>query len=147
MTLAVPGVSRAHRPFPVVIISVLLLVLGIGGGAMLFGFGGEIMLPDEYLDMLPLVDSWVIPGLLLGVGFGLGSLVMLYGVLRRPDWQWLHWLERSTRHHWSWWAPLPSGWGTWPGSRSSWPRSHSRSSFPRSGLSGWHSLCSLGCLR
>jgi hypothetical protein len=115
MTLAVSGVSRAHRPFPVVTISALLLVLGIGavagGGAMLFGYGGEFMLPDEYLDVLPLVDSWVVPGLLLGVGFGLGSLVVLYGVLRRPDWPWLHWLERLTRHHWSWVGTIALGVG------------------------------------
>jgi hypothetical protein len=60
------------------------------------------MLPDEYLDSLPLVDSWLVPGLLLAVGFGAGSLVVLFGLLRLPKWTWLRGLGRLTGYHWSW---------------------------------------------
>jgi hypothetical protein len=78
---------------------------------MVFGIGGESMLPDEYLDALPLVDSWVIPGLILMIGFGFGSLIAAFGVWRRPVWAWLSGLERLTGHHWSWIATVLIGVG------------------------------------
>jgi hypothetical protein len=113
------SVGLAHpiqtRPWEVTVTGVLLLVLGlgaVGGGlAMIFGLGGESFLPDEYLDDLPLVDSWLVPGLILFVGFGLGSLVALYGLLRRPRWDGLGWLERATGHHWAWIATILIGLG------------------------------------
>ena len=103
MTLAAVGVARSHRPFPVHVITVLLALLGVGAifGGWGLAFGG-LALPDDYLEMLPLVNSWVVPGLVLGIGFGLGSLFVLYGVVRRPRWRWLGFAERATGHHWSW---------------------------------------------
>jgi hypothetical protein len=106
---------KQTRPWEAIVTGVLLLVLGlgaVGGGlAMIFGFGGESFLPDEYLDDVPLVDSWLLPGLILFVGFGLGSLVALYGVLRRPRWERLRRLERATGHHWAWIATILIGLG------------------------------------
>ena len=78
---------------------------------MVFGIGGEIMLPQAWLDGIPLIDSWVIPGLVLGLGFGVGSLVVAYGVIRRPEWHWLNWVESLTGHHWSWAGALVLGAG------------------------------------
>jgi hypothetical protein len=77
---------------------------------MLLGVGGERFLPDEYLDTLPLIDSWVLPGFVLLVGFGLGALLTLWGVWARPHWQVLEGLERATGHHWSWLATMAIGW-------------------------------------
>jgi hypothetical protein len=79
--------------------------------ALIFGVGGESMMPEEYLESLPLVDSWVVPGLVLLVGFGFGALALLYGVWRRPRWGWLGWLERATGHHWSWFGTILLGIG------------------------------------
>jgi hypothetical protein len=45
------------------------------------------------------------------IGFGLGSLIAAYGVLRRPSWGWLGGLERITGHHWSWIATIAIGVG------------------------------------
>jgi hypothetical protein len=115
MTLAATSAPSVHRPLPVRILTALLVVLGIGavggGFAMVFGIGGQSMLPDEYLDALPLVDSWVIPGLILMIGFGFGSLIVAFGVWRRPVWAWLGGLERITGHHWSWIAAILIGVG------------------------------------
>jgi hypothetical protein len=36
------------------------------------------------------------------IGFGLGSLLVGYGVMRRPRWSWIAGLERLSGHHWSW---------------------------------------------
>lgn len=65
--------------------------------------------PTEWLDTIPLVDSWTVPGLVLGFGFGLGSLVVAYGVRRRPRLPWVRRIERATRHHWSWTATILLG--------------------------------------
>jgi hypothetical protein len=115
MTLTATRIAGTHRSPAVVAILTMLAVLGIGavggGLAMTFGFGGESMLPDEYLDTLPLIDNWVVPGLVLFLGFGIGSLITAYGVWRRPGWTWLRGLERLTGHHWSWIATILIGVG------------------------------------
>jgi hypothetical protein len=115
MTLTATGVARQTRPHNVVWIGTLLLVLGLGatagGAAMTFGLGGSAMLPDEYLDAVPLIDSWVIPGIVLMIGFGIASLIAAYGVLQTPRWRWLGGIERATGHHWSWIATIAIGVG------------------------------------
>ena len=115
MTLVGQMAARTHRPSSVVAIVSLLAVLGLGavggGWAMTFGVGGESMLPDEYLETIPLVDNWVLPGLVLLIGFGFGSLIAVYGVWRRPSWAWLRGVERLTGHHWSWSATVLIGAG------------------------------------
>ena len=107
--------SSDRRPVTALWVFALLLILGVGavggGIALIFGVGGENMLPDAYLDDLPLVTSWVVPGLILGVGFGLGSLITAYGVWRRPRWAWAQRLVAFTRYHWAWLATLLLGVG------------------------------------
>lgn len=80
-----------------------------GGVALAAGIGGRP--PVEWLDNVPVVSSWVVPGLVLALGFGLGSLLTMYGVLARPRWTWTSWVERPTGHHWSWIATMLIGWG------------------------------------
>lgn len=115
MTLAATRTVSQPRPIPVAWISVLLLVLGLGatggGAAMTFGVGGSVMLPDEYLDAIPLVDNWVIPGMVLMIGFGIASLITAYGVLQMPRWRWFGGIERLTGYHWSWIATIAIGVG------------------------------------
>ena len=68
----------------------LLVFLGLsasaGGFMMIIGSGTDSLLPAEWLDEIPVIDSWLVPGLVLGVGFGLGSLMTAYGVIRKPSW-------------------------------------------------------------
>ncbi|HEU5113749.1 MAG TPA: hypothetical protein VFU96_10560 [Acidimicrobiia bacterium] len=51
------------------------------------------------------------PGVVLGIGFGVGSLLTAYGVIRRPLWGWTSFLEQRTRQHWSWIATVALGVG------------------------------------
>jgi hypothetical protein len=85
-------------------------VSALGGAAALIP-GGDTAPSQEWLEDIPVVDSWLVPGLVLGVGFGLGSLVVAYGMLRRPRWHWLRPVEWLTGHHWSWLATIVIGAG------------------------------------
>jgi hypothetical protein len=71
--------------------------------------------PRSWLDDVPLITSWLIPGLVLGIGFGLGSLVAAWGVWKGPRLGAFAGIERVVRHHWSWVATLALGIGqvTW----------------------------------
>jgi hypothetical protein len=112
MSNSVIGAARVrHRPGAVWALVLVLAFLGLsaaaGGVAMLSGFAP----PDSWLDAIPVVGSWVVPGLVLGVGFGAGALLTAYGMVRRTSPSWLSPLERLTGHHWSWAASLLLGAG------------------------------------
>jgi hypothetical protein len=107
---AVPG----QRPRAVVVELVLLAFLAvtaIGGGLEMLLFPqGDPFVRAEWLDSVPF-DDWIVPGLILGVGFGLGSVLVFWGVLRRPLVGWLDRLATPTRHHWSWLGSIVLGAG------------------------------------
>lgn len=102
-----------HRPATVRTTIGVLAFLGIsavaGGVALVLGIGAAP--PADWLDDIPFIDSWFAPGLVLGIGFGVGSLLAAYGMLCRPRWAWLSFAERLTRHHWSWIATILLGVG------------------------------------
>jgi hypothetical protein len=116
MTTTTVRVST-HRSATQKVTLALLGFLGVtatgGGLAFLFGptSGEGAWFPQEWLDQIPLIDSFVLPGLVLGVGFGLGSLVTLWGMLRRPHLGFLAGIERATGRHWSWLATVVLGLG------------------------------------
>jgi hypothetical protein len=103
--------SGQHRPATVWTFAAVLTFLGVtatgGGIALLSGYAP----PDRWLDDIPLITTWVVPGLVLGFIFGAGSLITAYGVIRRPTWAWLSVVERRTSRHWSWVAGLLLGFG------------------------------------
>ena len=113
-TIAEPTVTR-HRPASVLATIGVLVFLGLsalaGGIGLTFNVWFTSSFPGDWLDRIPLIDSWLIPGLVLGIGFGLGSLVAAYGMFRRPRWPWLGSAERLTGHHWSWIATVLIGAG------------------------------------
>jgi hypothetical protein len=108
--------TRQSQPLAERLTVALLVFLGVtaaaGGFVMTTGLGGEqVRPPREWLDGIPLLTSWVVPGLVLGLGFGLGSLVTAWGMARRLAWPWLGWVERRTGEHWSWLAAVALGVG------------------------------------
>lgn len=111
MSIITATTGRAHRPFTASLTVAVLLFLGVsavgGGAAMVTGYSP----PRTWLDAIPLVNSWIIPGLVLGLGFGAGSLVVARGVALRPAWRWTSGIEKVTHHHWSWAATLLLGAG------------------------------------
>jgi len=116
VTLTATRVIPTHRPASVLTAFWLLVVLGVsalaGGIALVFGSVDNGMAPPAaWLEALPVIDSWLIPGLVLGIGFGLGSLLTGYGVWKRPHWSWASFIEAPTGHHWSWIATMLIGLG------------------------------------
>lgn len=93
----------------------LLVFLGVsglfGGTGLVFGIWGLQLIPREPLDRIPFIDSWLVPGLVLLVVFGLGSLTAAYGIRRKPAWSWLEVVRRLTGQHWSWAATVLLGLG------------------------------------
>jgi hypothetical protein len=77
-------------------------VTALGGGIEMIAFyRGNQYLPTDMLDRIPF-DTFIVPGLVLGVIFGLGSLFVAWGMWRRPEIGWLGWIERLTDRHWAW---------------------------------------------
>ena len=82
MSNATPSTTVAHRrPRAVTATAGVLTFLGVsavtGGASMVAGVGAP---PRDWLPGIPVIDSWVAPGLVLGIGFGLGSLATAYGL-------------------------------------------------------------------
>jgi len=115
MTITVAQHSTAHRPAAVSTTIGVLIFLGlsavVGGVMLLFTSIPGDNFPGDWLERIPPIDSWLLPGLVLGVGFGIGSLIVAYGVLRKPQWTWLAVVKRLSGHHWSWLATIVLGAG------------------------------------
>ncbi|HEY7703810.1 MAG TPA: hypothetical protein VID03_03170 [Acidimicrobiia bacterium] len=114
MTFNTPGFAGHRRPPSIWACISLLTFLGVtavgGGLAMLFDVGGASP-PEAWLQSIPLVDSWVLPGLVLAVGFGLGSLLVAFAMLTQERWPATDWIERISGHHWSWLGAIALGLG------------------------------------
>lgn len=98
--------SSTRRPVVVTVLVAVLAFLGVtalGGGIemVLFPNGNEY-LPIDMMDGVPVLTTFLVPGLVLGGVFGLGSLVAAVGILRRPRVAWLRRVEQRTGRHWSW---------------------------------------------
>jgi hypothetical protein len=102
--------AESRSPGQVLAVEILLFFLGVsavaGGVGLIFA---DEMFPAGWIDEIPIVTTWLVPGLVLGIGFGIGSLVVGFGMVRRWRWVWLGFLERWTGEHWSWAATLAIG--------------------------------------
>jgi hypothetical protein len=96
--------ENARTPLLVWVTTSVLAFLGVtalgGGVEMLLFPKGNDFVPGDWLDGIPFVTSWILPGLILAVGFGVGGLVAATGMrwklgrVRR--------LESATGRHWAW---------------------------------------------
>ncbi len=100
-----PAEATTRKPASVKWTIGTLMFLGLtalgGGIEMLAFYAGNQYLPVDMLERIPF-DTFVVPGLVLGIGFGLGSLFVAWGMWRRPEIGVLGWLERLTERHWAW---------------------------------------------
>jgi hypothetical protein len=103
-----------RRPASIWALSIVLIVLALGGLAGAYGFlsdpSGAGMGMAAQLEQLPVAD-YTLPGLFLLVAMFLFPLVLAYGVFRRPEWPAMAPLEAWTGAHWAWVGSLSLGIG------------------------------------
>jgi hypothetical protein len=97
------------------VLSVLLVLLGLGAASGGFSLvvdptGARMQWSLALLEHSPFHD-YLIPGLILGIVFGIGSFVALLTVWFRPAWAFGTALTRFTGEHWSWSAAFAVGLG------------------------------------
>jgi hypothetical protein len=102
------------RPASVWFLVVILIVLALGGLAGAYGFlsdpSGAGMGMADQLKLLPIPD-FTLPGLfLLAAMFGF-PLLLVYGLLSRPEWRMAAQLEAWSEAHWAWSGSLLLGIG------------------------------------
>jgi len=89
-----------------------LLFLGIGGL-----YGGIAMLADPAGDLIGLahilpelpVSDFTMPGLFLLIVMGIAPLVLIFGLLARPERAWIDRVFLWSGHHWAWTGTLALG--------------------------------------
>ena len=112
--VARPVVAQTHS-FALTLAKVLLAFLGLaalGGGLTMIADpnGGLIGMPAEWMERVPLIDSWLVPGIVLAVWFGLGSLLTLAGMIWRFEPTGARLLQRlGAGRHWTWGATVTLG--------------------------------------
>jgi hypothetical protein len=96
-----------RRPGTVTWLYILHIFLGVGalggGGALAIDPSGDLMkMPTSMLERSPFSD-FLIPGILLLIVFGLLPLLVVYGLIKRPQW---HLVERLNpfKKLYSFWA-------------------------------------------
>ena len=108
--------SSSSLPVRPASVRLLAFCLGFLSISALFGgfvfvsdpTGGILGMPVSVLEFSPFQD-FLIPGLILGIVFGLGSLLTLWGLWSRPTSRIA--MTRFTGEHWSWSAALAIGFG------------------------------------
>ena len=81
----------------------MFLALGgiYGGASMLTDPSGKTLQMESVLPKLP-VSSFALPGVFLLVIMGILPILLSYGLIMRPAWQWADALSAWSRHYWAW---------------------------------------------
>lgn len=93
-------------PVSVKMLIFLLAVLGIGA---VFGGGSLILDPTGEMIGMPIdvmkvqwFSDYLIPGIILLLVLGVAPLLLMWALIRRPDWRLGHKLNLCRTMHWSW---------------------------------------------
>jgi hypothetical protein len=94
------------RPFLLWLLLFFMLLLSLGGfyGGIVFLLdpSGVLMQMDPaVLPLLPVPD-YTLPGLFLLLVMGIAPAVLLYGLLKTPEWGWTKPFVGWSGRHWSW---------------------------------------------
>ena len=105
--------SNTASPFVARILIFLLVFIGVGAlisGPMLFlaPDGHPMKLSVDMLQGTPFTN-FLIPGLVLFLFVGIFPILVSYGLLRQPSWQWAEAINVCKKYHWSWTASWAAG--------------------------------------
>lgn len=103
--------ATSRRPLGLWLLMGVLLLLSIngcyGGLAFLLDPSGRLLgVTPELLSRVPLVTTFLLPGLFLLIVMGLLPLALIAALWRRPKWGALDAISAATREHWAWAAAL-----------------------------------------
>jgi hypothetical protein len=106
-------IKQNKRPKTLWLLLFLLFFQGLSAapsGAMLVidPTGERMQMPLTWLEGTPF-SSYLIPGIILSVGLGLGAFVVLGSLLVLPDWRWAERLNPFAAQHWTWTAVVLFG--------------------------------------
>jgi hypothetical protein len=100
------------RPISLWLLVFLLIFLALGGFyggiSMLMDPSGRALQMDGVLLLLP-VPNYILPGLFLISVMGLFPLLLTYGVLWHPHWNWADSLSAWSRYYWAWTGSIAVG--------------------------------------
>ncbi len=104
---------RDRVPWAVRVTAAVLVFLGVSAipSGLFMLIRGTDGFPAEWVDAFPVIDSLVAPGLVLLLGFGVGSLVMAAAVVLKPTRPGLRPVVRWTGRHWAWLGSVLLGMG------------------------------------
>lgn len=105
-----PAEDRRLGPWTRALVG-LLVFLGVGGlvggaGMLAAPNGSVIGLDPVFLEPVPLLDTWLVPGLFLLFVLGVLPLLTAWAVVSAPALAWAEPLERRTHEHVAWAASL-----------------------------------------
>ena len=72
-----------------------------GGIAMLLDPSGSSLRMTEVLPLLP-ISNYLLPGLFLLFVMGFFPVLLIYGLVARPNWSWLESAFPKVQYHWAW---------------------------------------------
>lgn len=107
--------STKGRPFAVTLLYILHIFLGVGalggGGALVIDPSGDLMkMPTSMLERSPFSD-FLFPGILLFIVFGIPPLLVVYGLVKRPQWHLVDTLNPFKKIYSFWALSLYIGFG------------------------------------
>jgi hypothetical protein len=89
--------------------NILIFLLGFlglgalyGGGVLIFSPSGELMgMPLKMLQYSPF-SNFLIPGIILFFILGMLPIVVIYALIRKPEWRLPEYVNVFTDMHWAW---------------------------------------------
>jgi hypothetical protein len=104
-----PATSR--RPLGLWLLMTVLLLLSVnglyGGLAFLLDPSGRLLgVTPDLLSRVPLITTFLLPGLFLLIVMGVLPLALIVLLWRRPEWHTLDAITAATHEHWTWDAAL-----------------------------------------
>ncbi|MCK5075018.1 MAG: hypothetical protein KAR38_01525 [Calditrichia bacterium] len=106
---------NGKKPFALKVLLFLLSFLSLGalfgGGALTIDPSGELIkMPIEILKN-SVFSNFLIPGIVLFTLFGVFPILIIYALLKRPQWEWSKTLNLCGDMYWAWTCTIYIGFG------------------------------------
>jgi hypothetical protein len=98
--------SGKRKPWALYVLVILLFVQGVsaiyGGVSLVVDPSGALLKMEADMLANTPFNSYLLPGLILGLLLGLVPLMLIWPLLARPHWKWARKLNIYNRQYWAW---------------------------------------------